>query len=166
MNIFYVNHDPSRCAQSHGDKHVLKMILETAQLLSTAHHVLDPDGDHSGIYRKTHENHPCAKWVREARLHYLWAWELLRWLLLEYKNRYDREHATERLLMPLWPVPAGIPDRGFVPPPQAMPDKFKHEDTVLAYRAYYRQKHAEGIVRYTRRAPPDWLGLSDSGGRE
>ena len=152
MNIFYVNHDPSRCAQSHGDKHVLKMI--SAELRPEL------------CRYRTHQNHPCAKWVREARLHYLWAWELLRWLLLEYKNRYDREHATERLLMPLWPVPAGIPDRGFVPPPQAMPDKFKHEDTVLAYRAYYRQKHAEGIVRYTRRAPPDWLGLSDSGGRE
>ena len=68
MNIFYLSPDPAICAQYHVDKHAVKMILEYSQLLSTAHHVLDPDTDLAPyIYKPTHKNHPSAVWARASR---------------------------------------------------------------------------------------------------
>ena len=64
MNIFYLSNNTKKCAMMHNDKHVVKMILEYAQLLSTAHHELD--GDVSAVfYKPTHKNHPSAKWARD-----------------------------------------------------------------------------------------------------
>ena len=73
MNIFYLDRDPAKCAAMHCDKHVVKMILEYAQLLSTAHRVLDGDqnADSQGFYKATHKNHPSAVWVRESWAHYV-----------------------------------------------------------------------------------------------
>ena len=94
MNIFYLHDDPIYCAQMHCDKHVVKMILEYAQLLSTAHHEIDgtPSID---CYKPTHKNHPSAIWARNSRNNYRWLWWLLYGLQDEYTYRYGKVHATQ-----------------------------------------------------------------------
>ena len=95
MNIFYFSFWPSDCAKQHCDKHVVKMIVEYAQLLSTAHRVLDgkeitilwnnrkkkiwqlEDEDFDDmLYAATHVNHPSAKWVRHSANNYSWLYNL------------------------------------------------------------------------------------------
>ena len=83
MNIFYLDEDPVLAAQMHCDKHVVKMILESAQLLSTAHLLIDGDelADERGLYKATHKNHPSSKWVRDSSENYEWLWNLFDQLL-------------------------------------------------------------------------------------
>jgi len=83
MNIFYLDKDPRICAENHCDKHCVKMILEYAQLLSTAHRVLDgdpnqelPDGRQDVLYKATHVNHPSAVWVRQNEANYKWLYKM------------------------------------------------------------------------------------------
>ena len=95
MNIFYTHHLPSECARDHCDKHVLKMTIEYAQLLSSAHHVIDGDNARDGIYRLTHKNHPSAVWVRQSVEHYGFVRDLLFRLGGEYYHRYGKSHLFE-----------------------------------------------------------------------
>lgn len=136
MNIFVLDVNPIRAAEMHCDKHVVKMILETAQLLSTAHHVLDEEPI-EGIYKKTHMNHPCAVWVRESIGNYTWAFLLGRALCKEYTRRYGKVHKTEAVLELLSKEPKNIPREGKTKFVQAMPDEYKSEDVVEAYQRYY-----------------------------
>jgi hypothetical protein len=159
MNIFYLDRDPIAAAQQHCDKHVVKMVLETAQLLSTAHWLQGEAGyaERHGLYKPTHAKHPSAIWVRDCAGNYDWTFALLCALCDEYRHRYGRQHATERLLMPLSEVPAKLDYRGrFVPPPQCMPEEFKRPDAVSAYRAYYQGAKA-AFARWTKRTTPDWF---------
>lgn len=165
MNVFFLDRDPQKAAQHHCDKHVIKLILESAQLLSTAHRVLDgvdgvlPDEREKVLYRATHRNHPSAIWVRSDLDHYRWVHDLLYYLIGEYRYRYgDKPHATERLLPFLLDAPHNIPCDGpmiMEDPPQCMPDDCKAPDTVDAYRTYYA-KHKYHIAQWTRREQPEW----------
>ena len=74
MNIFYLDRDPHEAARLQCDKHVVKMILETAQLLSTAHNELDGG---QIAYKTTHKNHPSAVWARKSLDNYLWLYRHL-----------------------------------------------------------------------------------------
>jgi hypothetical protein len=142
MNIFYLAHNPTDCAQMHCDKHVVKMILETAQLLSTAHH----ERGSTAPYKPTHRNHPSAVWVRSGVKQYRWAYSLLEALSDEYTLRYGKVHKTwERCSEALSQPPEGIADLFFTPPPQCMPDECKHSGAVTAYRNYYTQKNLDWI---------------------
>jgi hypothetical protein len=98
MNIFYLHHLPSIAAVMHCDKHVGKMLIESCQLLATAHHHYG-NGDKVS-YRPTHANHPSAVWVRQSRLHYNWTSDLARFLGREFKYRYGHGHKSKRLLRP------------------------------------------------------------------
>ena len=140
MNIFYLDPDPDICAQLHCDKHNVKMILEYAQLLSTAHHVLDGDDAPPDIYKVTHRNHPSAVWVRESIQHYRWLHKLLDACCLDYTRRYQRTHKVERsgLLFTLGPAPRNLDNHGWQDPPQCMPDEYKAPSAVSAYQQYYR----------------------------
>jgi len=132
------------------------MILETAQLLSTAHHLYPlPNFDLSEIYKPTHKNHPCAIWVRSSRENYRWTYALFRELLTEYTFRYDRIHASSRLLEVLNIIP-NLPYGPFTDPPQAMPAEYQDEDTVEAYQRYYRLGKSH-LLTYTRRKRPSFL---------
>lgn len=165
MNIFYLDKDPAIAARMHCNKHVVKMILESAQLLSTAHRILDgtngvlPDERNDVLYKATHKNHPSALWVRRELDHYRWVHDLLYYLIAEYRYRYgDKPHACERLQPYLLNAPHNIPmDGAFImdDPPQCMPDDCKGPDTVLAYRTYYA-KHKYSIAKWTRREQPEW----------
>lgn len=156
MNIFYLHHNTKKCAQWHCDKHVVKMILESAQMLSTAHRVVD-ESDDDTLYQTTHVKHPSTQWVMKSTGNYKWLFCLFANLCSEYRHRYRKVHLTEtKLLDRLRECPRRMKDYGFVPPPQAMPDDVKHSDTITAYRHYYR-KHKAHIHQYTKREVPSFL---------
>lgn len=176
MNIFFLDTDPQIAAQYHHDKHVVKMILETAQLLSTAHRVLDGEQyvDQSTgrkikrwkmndsfiderLYKATHMNHPSNVWTRESKDNYIWLYKLFVSLCHEYTHRYGKVHATcKKLAVILGQTPKNIPDVGMTKMPQAMPDQYKANDSVQAYRNYYvGAKKSQS--KYTNRNEPAWL---------
>ena len=158
MNIFYLDRDPKTAAQMHCDRHVIKMILESAQMLSTAHRVLDTDlyADKVGLYKMAHKNHPSTIWVRSSDEHYKWLYKLMLSLMEEYTYRYGKHHATERLIEPLRVVPFFIQKMGFTDPPQCMPDYCKGDDTVLSYQTYYIVEKS-GFATWKSRAVPEWF---------
>ena len=102
--------DPDIAAQMMCDKHVVKMILESAQMLSTAHRVLDGDeyADRVGLYKMTHKNHPSSIWVEVLIENYDWLWAHMDALMKEYTYRYGKHHATERMIHDLWKPPYNI----------------------------------------------------------
>ena len=141
MNIFYLHHNARVCAKLHCDVHVNKMTLESAQLLSTAHHELGS----TAPYKTTHKNHPSAVWARSGVYQYKWLYNLLEALSDEYTFRYGRVHKTwERCSEALSEPPKGIPNIEWSDPPQCMPDEYKHRNsTVIAYRRYYESKRLD-----------------------
>jgi hypothetical protein len=153
MNIFVLDRDPEENARYHCDSHVVKMILESAQLLSTAHHIL---GD-GGPYKKTHENHPCAVWVRESAANYTYLWFLMLCLGKEYTFRYNKTHKTildhKDTLRELPSRLLGVSMTEF---PKCMPEEYKKETVVDSYRTYYKYGKAD-LLKYTRRNAPFWL---------
>jgi hypothetical protein len=142
MNIFYLSHCPKKAAQHQYNKHVVKMILETAQLLCTAHHELGTTIDIP--YKATHKNHPSAIWVRSSAEAYMWAYEHMLALGTEYTRRYNKEHLTIlKCREVLYTLPSNISDDEYAQPPQCMPDEYKViNDSVSAYWNYYEnEKH-------------------------
>jgi hypothetical protein len=159
MNIFYLDNDVTKCAEYHVDKHVVKMILEYAQLLSTAHRILDgvesvglsrtgrkqtryvlPDEREYTLYSATHINHPSAVWCRANVENYLWLHRLLVSCCREYTYRYGKVHKCEQtgLVDALAVAPKNIPEGKFTGPTPAMPDACKVEgDALQSYRNYY-----------------------------
>lgn len=176
MNIFFLDKDPYKAAEMHHDKHVVKMILETAQLLSTAHRVLDgqqyidqtsgrkikrwkleSDFWDNTLYKATHVNHPSNVWARESKENYMWLYKMFNALCSEYTHRYGKVHATQtKLEKHLNYAPTNIPDIGMTKMPQAMPEQYRCEDSVQAYRTYYiNEKKSQS--KYTKRDVPIWL---------
>ena len=159
MNIFYLDENPEVAAQMHCDKHVVKMILESAQMLSTAHRVIDGEvvGDSKGLYKTAHKNHPSTIWTRTNNENYEWLWTLMYALMKEYGRRYKKHHATERLVHLLWEHPINITQGEFTPPPQCMPDYCKdNNSTVQAYRNFYiLEKSRFAEWKYSK--PPKWF---------
>lgn len=169
MNIFYLDHNPTICAQFHVDKHVVKMVTETAQLLSTAHRVLDGrctpgrkdyilKDEKNNIYKATHVNHPCAIWVRQNDENYNWLYELFLSLLAEYTHRYKKQHACSRLVQVLAQPPERIPHGSFEHPPQCMPDNCKQQHPTDGYKVYYIQEKSH-LFAWTNRSHPSWIVL-------
>lgn len=179
MNIFYLHNEPKACAQMHVDKHVVKMIVEYAQLLSTAHRILDgtqhvglsdkgrkrttyslPDDRESVLYRATHINHPSAKWCRHSAENYHWLVQLWLACLDEYTYRYGKVHSCARLIDHLMVAPDNIPVGDFSAPWRAMPEEFKvdrSEDdyTMKSYRAYYNGAKSH-MFKWKNRTQPEW----------
>lgn len=156
MNIFVLHEDQKTCARMHNDKHVVKMILEYAQLLSTAHRVLGSPVTEQ-VYKKTHVNHPCAVWVRESADNYYWLYELFLCLCVEYTHRYGKVHLTqEKLEDILKELPNNLERNGLTPFPQAMPDEYKSDDVVTAYRNYYLGEKTR-MFNWKNRPVPEWV---------
>ena len=149
MNIFYIDHDPVQAAQWMVDKHVVKMILESAQLLSTAHRVLDgvqtngksktgrnvkrfvlPDARDSVLYSATHINHPSAIWCRKSVENYSWLVDHMFALMAEYTYRYEREHKCYgELSYMLQSPPNNLKEWDWTPMPSAMADCYRDWET-------------------------------------
>lgn len=151
MNIFILDKSPVGAAKYHCNKHLIKQLLECAQLLSTA--VRLTGGDYG--YKVTHRNHPCAIWARTTKGNFGWLQHLGMELGWEYTHRYGKIHKSAAIIEN---APADtIPDGPLMPFVQCMPDECKGEDAVEAYRKYYRE-HKSHILVYTKRDPPEWLG--------
>ena len=160
MNIFYLHRDPKKAARYQYNKHVVKMILESAQMLCTAHRVLDGDepADRFELYKKAHTNHPCSIWVRESMFNYRWLWVHMMALGEEYTYRYGKEHLTIRKLGKLLErLPHNIPRTMMTEFPQCMPDEYKSDNTVEAYQSYYINEKANIATWNKNREQPEWF---------
>jgi len=155
MNIFFLDMDVKKCAEYHCDKHVVKMILETAQLLCGVHHMTDQVTDHVP-YKLSHKNHPCSIWVRESLSNYLYLCELGLALGEEYTYRYGKTHKSIEVIQWCLSNRPNIKDIGFTTPPLAMPDEYKVDSVVESYRNYYKGAKSE-IVSWKNREIPDWF---------
>lgn len=177
MNIFYIDHDPIKAAQGMVDKHVVKMILESAQLLSTAHRLLDGtqvegtsktgrkakrwilhDSRQDVLYLATHIHHPSAVWCRQSVENYSWLVEHFFALMHEYTHRYAKKHACfGDLSFMLQSPPHKLKDYDWTNMPCAMADEYKISDDPLTnYRNYYKIGKAT-MHKWTNRQPPEWI---------
>ena len=184
MNIFYLDKDPVKSAHMLIDKHVVKMVLESAQLLSTCHRVLD--GEHGykvspagrklqiwthpdpimekTLYKASHFNHPCSVWLRESTEHYEWLYKHFKALSDEYTKRYGKIHLSWTKLGELLAVPPwNIELTPFKEPPQAMPTKYQIKgDSLKSYYNYYiTEKLIIGTIkdkeRFYRLIKGEWI---------
>ena len=132
MNIFFLDADPKNAAQMQCDKHVVKMIVETAQMLST---VARAQGHNVG-YLSAYPKHPMTLWVGQSPHNF--AWTIIHGMALckEYTHRYNKTHATEKIINDLYAVCKGDYMKK-TEPPQCMPDQYKSKSYVQAYRNYY-----------------------------
>jgi hypothetical protein len=138
MNIFYLSEDPVKAASFFYNKHVVKMILESAQLLCTAH--LISDGPNANVpYKATHKNHPSAIWARESVSNYIWLYDHMIALGNEYTRRYGKKHLTIlKCSGVLSKAPNNVTKVDLTPMPQCMPDQYKVPgNSVEAYWNYY-----------------------------
>lgn len=152
MNIFVLDLNPVMCAKYHCDKHVVKMITETAQLLSTALHLNNQTS--SKQYKQTHINHPCTKWTVKSKSNYKWLKQLGECLYLEYIERYDKLHKAGEVLINL-PM-LNIKDIGLTDFALAMPEQYKTSNTVESYRNYYIGEKLS-FLKYKTGNIPSWL---------
>ncbi len=162
MNIFFLDHDPQLAAQFQCNKHVVKMILESAQLLSTVHHLKNKKDIKflEKIYMPTHEKHPCTLWLLESKEHYLWLAKHAIFLCEEYEYRYEKIHKSKAIIILCYKnIPKNLGNNKFIDPPKAMPDflKNENENSVTAYRKYYTEHKKYKIkCEWKRRDPPSW----------
>ena len=161
MNIFFLDKRQDNAAEMHCDKHCVKMILEYAQMLSTAHRVLDGENVHPDLYKIAHKNHPSTIWTRSSKQHYDWLFRLFRMLSAEYTLRYSngefKVHKTwDKFGKILETAPKNIVDNGWIDPPQCMPDHCKKPDTIDAYRNYYLTEKASFSTWNYSKQPTWW----------
>jgi hypothetical protein len=149
MNIFILDTDLAKCAQYHVDKHVVKMILEYAQLLSTTVRLSGIDAG----YKATHVNHPCTKWCKSSLSNWRYLRELAQEVQNEYYFRYKKVHKSWELILTL-PEP-NIEDIGLTKFALAMPDQYKVNDAVQSYRNYYKADKRH-LAAWKNRTIPDW----------
>lgn len=147
MNIFVLDSNPKAAAQMMFDKHIVKMALETAQILSTIN---------GGPYRPTHQNHPCVKWAGEAIENYQWLVKHGIAICSEYEYRYDKEHSCLDIICALENPLVEIKP-GATPWALCMPMEYKEEDPVQSYRNYYKSKAS--FAAWTKRSKPEWWTL-------
>jgi hypothetical protein len=189
MNIFYLDPNPKVCAEMHCDKHVVKMIIEYAQLMSTAHRIIDgeqytdltangrniqrwrlPDERENLLYKASHINHPSAIWCRENKANYDYLYQLFYWLCREYTHRYGKIHATdEKLAEHLLQSPQNIGHGEFFAPTPAMPSELKimaktvvagrKYDVLASYQNYYIQAKAS-FAKWKNRTTPEWFNAN------
>jgi len=152
MNVFVLDKDPVKAAKAHCDKHVVKMILETAQMLCTAFE--------DAPYKKSHFNHPCSKWARASRSNYLWLIKLGEALHNEYQFRYGQHKTHKSFAVIEWCHQSldsiKFPKLEMTPFAQAMPEEYRCVDPIRAYKTYYLNDKKD-LLNYTRREAPAWV---------
>lgn len=150
MNIFAIDNDPKQAARWLNNKHCIKLILESAQLLCADLHL----NGISAPYKLTHKNHPCRLWTSKSDANWMWLYEHAIELCKEYTGRYNKTHKTEDILFSIMKLKTINPDHKLTDFVQCMPDEYKQEDAVLAYRTYYikGKKH----LAQWKRNQPDW----------
>ncbi len=155
MNIFFLDRNLLLSSQYHFDKHVVKMCVEYAQILSTATHILIPNNDFQ-IYKITHVNHPCVRWAAESELHFKMIVFQLYHLGKEFEFRYGHKHKSIDILKY---IPGKLPFKfthWLRDPPQAMPPQYISDDVITSYRKYYKNGKDKELHIWTKRDIPIW----------
>lgn len=175
MNIFALDEDPIVAAQYCCDDHVKKMVIESPQMLSTAHRVLDGyittvttkngrkrktyahhDLD-DVLYKSTHENHPCNKWIRTSVDNYMWLYHHFIELAKQFELRYGKTHLSYiKLSDILKSPPKNLQSRGLTKMPLTMPDEYKQTDVVASYRTFYLKDKIRFATWNKLNNVPDW----------
>ncbi len=152
MNIFVVDKNPIKAAKELCDKHVVKMILESAQMLCSCF----PNGE--APYKRAFYNHPCTIWARESKENYEWLLDHAFAMCDEYAMRYNKVHKSLEAIF--WCCQnyesLDLPSKGITPFAQAMPDEYKNKCAVTAYRAYYNGEKAR-FAKWKTRKTPEWF---------
>ena len=154
MNIFYLDKCPDKAARLQYNKHVVKMILESAQMLCTAHHCYgDKDQVENVPYKQAHLNHPSTIWTRRSKSTYMWLYNHMIALGDEYKKRYGKTHLSITKCKDFLAIPPRhIQGDDWCQPPQAMPDEYKTDCSIQAYWNYYiGEKHV--VVNHNKEKP-------------
>ena len=183
MNIFALSSVPEVAARWHCDKHVVKMILESAQMLSTAHRVLDgmeerrssvsgktmsrywelPDDRENKLYKAVHMKHPSTLWTMESHMNYKWHYQLFKCLCKEYSYRYGKVHVSEtKLLDILKDIPKNIKKSYMTPFALAMgsnPECMNYDDPIGSYQKFYQTKQKRFSMTWKNRETPHWFKL-------
>jgi hypothetical protein len=156
MNIFVLDLDPKKCAQYHLNSHVVKMVLETSQILCGVHWMSE-GGQYDIPYKLSHKNHPCSIWARECIENYQWLCNLGIELSEEYTLRYGKRHKSEDVINWCISNPPKIRINGEMTPfALAMPDECKVSDPVESYRIYYMTEKRK-IAIWKNREIPNWF---------
>lgn len=177
MNIFFLDLDPKLAAEYLDDVRVIKLIVEQAQMLSTAHRFLDgslvkvdnkkhwllPDSRENILYKVAHLNHPCTVWIRKNTSNYSWAYNYYAYLLEEYTNRYGKIHKSSELKSTLFEYPKNLPTGYLSPPPLAMPEKYHSDDVVSSYRNYFinEKSMAKNKPSSWKNQIPSWYNINN-----
>jgi hypothetical protein len=161
MNIFYLHSSPALAASYLYDKHKVKMILESAQMLCTAHHAL---GNTNVPYKSAFLNHPSTVWTRANKSNYTWLYEHMVAIGYEYAKRYNKTHLTIKVCESiLASAPANIADGDFTEPPQCMPDEYKvKDDSLSAYWNYYEHDKCRIANANEKKIMRPFLGINAS----
>ena len=157
MNIFATSPDPTLSACTLADRHVVKMVIETAQMLSAA--ILYHDDSVSGLYRATHVNHPCSVWVRSSQRSFLWTVAHGISLADEYEKRYKKQHKSKAIIELCAKYVSIFPDVDMPKFAMAMPEEYKCDDPHVAYQNYLRSKYTAwgDKARWTSATVPLWI---------
>jgi len=160
VNIFFLDEAPEVSAQMLCDKHVPKMLLETCQMLSTAYqrHM----GEHEELYKPAYPKHPMTIWVGDSKANFDWAFDHAVEISNQYTKRFNNSHKSHIILQVLADEYVGIPDIGFTTPPQCMPDAYKNDNYITAYRHYY-WNDKKYFAKWDRGVPKPtwWFDLGD-----
>ena len=184
MNVFILSKDPIEAAQQQCDKHVPKMVVESGQMLSTAHRMLDGEltrrpsksgktivrywqlekNDHL-LYAAVHTGHPCTVWTMQTAANYFWHYEHFSALCDEYTYRYGKIHKTDLdLREALSSAPRNIPNNNTLTKfPLAMTSnpECMFNDPVKSYRAFYQTKQYRFNMKWSKRPKPEWFKYAD-----
>ncbi len=152
MNIFFLDLDTKKSAEYHCDKHVVKMCLETAQLLCSTHWVLGGEAP----YKLAHKNHPCSIWTRESLSNYRYLCEFGLNLCQEYEYRYGKVHKCKQVIEWCIDNEPLINDLGMTKPALAMPDEYKSDCAIQSYRNYYNGAKLT-FAKWKNRDIPNWI---------
>lgn len=154
MNIFILDLNIEKCAKYHCDKHVIKMPLEAAQMLCTAHFALNTNCDVP--YKPTHINNPCSIWARRTKSNYEWLAKLGIELCFEYTHRYNKIRKLEEILKYLFSISYKITNGDLTEFAMAIPNKYKHSNIVESYREYYLNEK-RNLFQWSNRKTPYWI---------
>lgn len=156
MNIFYVSREPSLAARALCDKHIVRMPLESAQMLSTA--LQRHEGPVQGLYKPCHVNHPCTLWAGDSLDQWRWLCEHGKALCAEYTKRYGKKHKSEHIidLADRLVRYSSLPSAPFSDPPLCMYEECKIGDVVDSYREFYHQGKSYFAKWAKETKPPDW----------
>jgi hypothetical protein len=184
MNIFQLHEDPVIAAQMQCDKHVVKMVIESAQMLSTAHRIIDgeevfgkskagrnmklwqlPDCRDSILYKAVHINHPSTLWTRESKENYQWHYDHWVGLCDEYTHRYGKVHSTDaKLRVILKTPPRKLKSHGLQTLRTAVatcPECVVPGNVVETYRNFYRMTKSRFAKWDKNRAAPSWWSVNE-----